>query len=323
MRLSIIVPVYNVEQYIRPCLESVVRQELDDADYEIIIVNDGTKDRSMEMVNDIIQQHENIIVINQENQGLSVARNTGLKHAGGEYVLFVDSDDLLVNNSLLLLLQSALKSSADIVIADFVKMTDKDIGESSNYVFDSSIQSTMLHGSDAFLKCLKPNQCFVWRSLYRRKFLEDYDLKFIPGLFFEDVPFTVECYLKTKCSLWCPIPLYIYRQHPDSIVSTINKKKLLDLNKVIAYLFSIRNSLCFSKEEHNKLFDMAFSTFSVEIWYLTHETKLFDYRKDIVRDLKERVPDLFFGNGFKQYLTSMFFRWMPYTYLKIRYLLGK
>lgn len=170
MRLSIIVPVYNVEQYIRPCLESVVRQELDDADYEIIIVNDGTKDRSMEMVNDIIQQHGNIIVINQENQGLSVARNTGLKYAIGEYVLFVDSDDLLVNNSLPFLLQSALNSSADIVIADFVKMTDKDVEDSSNYVFDEPIQSTMLYGSDAFLKCLKPNQCFVWRTLYRRDF---------------------------------------------------------------------------------------------------------------------------------------------------------
>ena len=73
MDLSIIVPVYNVEKYIRSCIESIFIQGLDDTDFEVIIVNDGTKDRSMEMIADIIAEHKNITVINQENQGLSVA----------------------------------------------------------------------------------------------------------------------------------------------------------------------------------------------------------------------------------------------------------
>ena len=100
MKLSIIVPVYNVEKYIRLCMESIFKQGLDENDYEVIIVNDGTPDKSMEMITDIIVAHQNIHVINQENQGLSVARNNGIAAAKGEYIQFLDSDDLLIDNSL-------------------------------------------------------------------------------------------------------------------------------------------------------------------------------------------------------------------------------
>ena len=81
MDLSIIVPVYNVEKYVRSCIESIFKQELDEDRFEVIIVNDGTKDRSMEVIEDIIAAHTNITVINQENLGLSVARNNGIAAA--------------------------------------------------------------------------------------------------------------------------------------------------------------------------------------------------------------------------------------------------
>ena len=91
--LSIIFPVYNVEKYVRSSLESIFRQGLDETDFEVIIVNDGTKDHSMEVITDIIEAHQNIRVINQENLSLSVARNNGIAAAQGEYILFLDSDD--------------------------------------------------------------------------------------------------------------------------------------------------------------------------------------------------------------------------------------
>ena len=95
--LSIIVPVYNVEKYIRPCIESIFRQGLEEERFELIIVNDGTQDKSMEMIDDIINEHKNIIVINKKNQGLSIARNNGITIAKGEYILMPDSDDLLID----------------------------------------------------------------------------------------------------------------------------------------------------------------------------------------------------------------------------------
>lgn len=127
MDLSIIVPIYNVKKYVRACIESIYRQGLDEDRFEVILVNDGTKDKSMEMIADIIQQHKNITVINQENQGLSVARNNGIAIAKGEYILMPDSDDLLVPNSLKPLLEKALETRADMVVADFVKMKDEEI----------------------------------------------------------------------------------------------------------------------------------------------------------------------------------------------------
>ena len=84
MDLSIIVPVYNVEKYVQPCLESILRQGLDEQRYEIIIVNDGCTDHSMDMIADLIDEHSNISIINQENQSLSVARNNGIAKAKGE-----------------------------------------------------------------------------------------------------------------------------------------------------------------------------------------------------------------------------------------------
>ena len=99
-KLSIIIPVYNVEKYIRPCMESIFRQGLDEDDYEVIIVNDGTPDKSMEVIEDIIAAHANITVINQKNLSLSVARNNGIAAAKGEYILMPDSDDFLIENSL-------------------------------------------------------------------------------------------------------------------------------------------------------------------------------------------------------------------------------
>ena len=98
--LSIIIPVYNVEKYIRACFESVYRQNLKEDSFEVIVVDDGSEDDSIALIEDIIDQHSNITIVSQTNQGLSCARNIGLKNAIGRYVLFLDSDDLLVDGCL-------------------------------------------------------------------------------------------------------------------------------------------------------------------------------------------------------------------------------
>ena len=99
MKLSLIIPVYNVEQYIGRCLQSCLSQaNVTAEDYELVIVNDGTKDNSMQVVEEMTRGCTNITVINQHNQGLSMARNVGLKAAKGEYVWFIDSDDWIESN---------------------------------------------------------------------------------------------------------------------------------------------------------------------------------------------------------------------------------
>ena len=98
MKLSIIVPVYNVADYLPKCLDSLLVQDLSQNEYEIIVVNDGSTDNSGKIAEEYSKTYSNIILINQENQGLSGARNTGIQNAKGEYVQFVDSDDYLEPN---------------------------------------------------------------------------------------------------------------------------------------------------------------------------------------------------------------------------------
>jgi glycosyltransferase involved in cell wall biosynthesis len=315
MLLSLIVPVYNVEQYIRPCVNSIIEQGLNDEDFEVIIVNDGSTDNSMEMVADIINNCDNVIVVNQANQGLSVARNTGMKHASGDYILFVDSDDLLVDNSLVDLVSQLSGNPVDLLIADFVKMTNEEIIQRP--VIANEAIYILKSGKEVFLYDLDPRQCYVWRTFYKRSFLEKNNISFIPGIYFEDVPFTTECYLKAEKCIKSSSIFYIYRQRQNSIVSSINKKKLKDLNYIIEHLWNIMNKSVLVKEEQKKLNDIIFATFSIEMWYLSHHSELTDSRKEVVEDIKMRVPNLLFMNGVKQMLVSILFKISPWLYLRL------
>ena len=315
MQLSIIIPVYNVEKYIRPCLESVFRQGLEEECFEVLLVDDGTKDKSLHVIADIIGFHKNIKILTQENQGLSAARNTGMREAKGEYVLFLDSDDLLVDNTLPILLRDAIRRSADLLIAGFVKMTDSEI-EDGRTVEQKEHLPVEMTGQEAFVNVLNPRQCYVWRALYRREFLSGNDIHFIHGIYFEDVPYTTECYLKAGRCVITNYIFYIYRQRNNSIVSAINKKKVMDFNHVLASLWEMRQWKL-SESEQRKLMDTIFSTFSVEMWYVSHSKELLAERKEITADLKAKVPALRFTNGLKQKVVSACFGLCPNVYIKM------
>jgi glycosyltransferase involved in cell wall biosynthesis len=317
MKLSIIVPVYNVEPYIRPCLKSLFKQELDEQDFEVILVNDGTQDNSFEKIEDLVHEHRNVMRINQENQGLSGARNTGMKFATGDYILFVDSDDLIVERSLSKLLPIAIDTSADLVVADFLKLSDDEI---LAYHSDLSLVCDYIEktGSELFLEDLDHSQNYVWRTLYRREFLEKNNLKFIHGICYEDMPFTPMCYLKAKKCVRAYCDLYLYRMGHFSITSTMSTKKALDLNKVVESLWQLKDMDGLTLVERQRLIDNIFSTFSFELWCISHNKNVLDNRREIVKDLKKRVPDLWFSNGMKQIVVSLVFRLFPNAYLKLR-----
>lgn len=316
MDLSIIIPVYNVEKYIRPCMESVFGQHLD-KNYEVILVNDGTKDNSFYVIDDLIKAHDNIIVIEQENQGLSIARNTGLSKASGEYVLFLDSDDLLVNDTLSLLLQKAQDSAADMIVADFIKLTDEQIpGFHTEIVSNVEIQEK--NGWDFFVNDFNPQECYVWRTLYRRSFLEENHLSFIPSIYFEDVPFTTECYLKAEKCVRFPLLFYVYRQRANSIVSSVNMKKITDFNIVLERLQALKQKYSLPTNVEQKLSDTMFSAFSSAIWYLSHDKRLLARRKKYVEDLQKKDIPIKFTHGIKQRVISLLYRFMPNTYIMMR-----
>ena len=315
--LSIVVPVYNVEKYIRSCMESIFRQNLDENVFEVIIVNDGTEDRSMEVIQDIINEHSNITVINQENLSLSVARNNGIAKAKGEYILMPDSDDLLIDDSLSLLLEIAIGSKADLVVADFLAMTDEEI-DKLTIIVQPSLTIKERKGDELFLQDLNPSKCYVWHTLYRRSFLEENNISFVPGISCQDVPFTNECYIKSKKCLKINTLLNIYRRRQMSATSFFNKKKCLDLCAAVAATWKLRNIEGLSEEVRLKLKDNVFVTFSLIFYVMLRGVKSSTERHEIFCCLNNLAPDLSFSHGIKQRITTLLYRLSPVLYYALR-----
>ena len=324
LKLSIIVPVYKVEKYIRSCIESIFMQGLDDEEFEIIIINDGTPDNSMGVIEDIINQHKNIKVINQENQGLSVARNKGIVAARGEYILMSDSDDLLIYNSLKPLLEKALESKADLVVADFLEMTTEEIQnlKMDNIILneDHTIEKS---GELLFLQDLNPHQCYVWRTLFRKGFIHHHHLTFVPGIYYQDVPFTHECYIKAEKCLRTSRLLNIYRtQREFSATNSFDIKRAKDFCIVIAKTWELTYMKGISKQVLHKIRNDVYVTFQVMNCSISHSVLEKSERDAIIDFLRQIVPDLEFKNGFKQRLTTFLYKMIPHAYMQMRYLYG-
>lgn len=322
--LSIIVPVYNVESYIRACMESIFRQGLDEECFEVIIINDGTKDKSMEIIADIISEHSNITVIHQENQGLSVVRNNGIALAKGEYILMPDSDDVLIDNSLPKLLEAALSTKVDLVVADFLKMRDEEIDEmNGNFPQQEEFTFKEKTGEQLLLEDLSPYQCYVWRTLFRREFLIENNIKFVPGIYIQDVPFTHECYIRAKKCLRTPWLLNIYRKGHESATFSFNKKKEKDFCTAIAKTWELTRLNGLSPAMQEKLRNDIYTSFTVMTCSTAHAVKTSSERLEIIDFLREQAPDLCFKDGFRQRLVSFIYQTMPHVFIHIRYIYGQ
>lgn len=190
MKLSIIIPVYKVEKYIQSTLQSIYNQQHDEFSFEVIVVNDGTPDGSMRIVTEFAAKHANLHIINQENQGLSCARNAGLKIARGEYVWFVDSDDTITERSVEKVIECAKLSKADVMGFCICK-----IEESTGNVENESAIWDRRHRS--LLDCLTDKKQVIFylhtgvaqHYVLRRKFLFHNRLSFHPSILYEDQEF--------------------------------------------------------------------------------------------------------------------------------------
>lgn len=233
--ISIIVPTYNVEKYIRTCIESILAQTY--RNVEVIIVNDGSTDQSLAVISDLICSHHNVKVINQKNQGLSVARNTGIDVATGKYIIFVDPDDKIMPGFVSSLYQIADKTGADIVRGSF---RDFNGNIPKGWVPDFNVPTNC--GTIVLDQFLSSNISFVvWSSIYRLDFINSNHIRFTPGILFEDVDFTIRAYMLAKLVATSPEPNYAYRiNRPGSILTTNNAQKLsLSEEKVISQFISM------------------------------------------------------------------------------------
>ena len=227
MKFSIIVPLYNVEQYLPKCLESLQQQTYQD--FEVICVNDGSMDNSAAIAEEWKARFDNqYIIIHQENQGLSAARNTGLNASQGDYVLFLDSDDWLESNALQLL-------SDNLDDEDMLCFNGRRYFEDTKQYeeADSLKQESNLSGWEYYCRHALDSRrfafvCVVLRC-YKREFLLKSNLLFKPGIFHEDNLFTpYACYYAQKVSVISDV-LYDYRVRSSSIMTSRSLKHWKDI----------------------------------------------------------------------------------------------
>ena len=179
MELSIIVPVYNVEQYLEKCLRSLVEQTLDKRRYEIIVVNDGSPDGSQKIIDRFAHEYSNIIAVQKENGGLSDARNYGIQMARGKYLAFVDSDDYVDTHMYEAMLAKAKQSDFDVVVCDFIEVYEEHEVKGS-----SRVKKDLLNQEEVRMAMwdFYPS---AWNKIYKRELFST--IQFKKGVWFEDV----------------------------------------------------------------------------------------------------------------------------------------
>lgn len=312
MDLSIIVPIYIVEKYVRTCIESIYKQDLNEKNFEVIIVNDGTTDRSMEVIADIIRQHSNIIIINQENQGLSVARNKGIAIATGEYILMLDSDDLLPNNSVKPLLEYALRVKPEMIVADYLTISDSKISQLPNHPI---LQPRKLVVEDIKgEEMLTVGNCrFYWRILYRKNFLQSNNISFYPGILAQDVPFTTECFMKVKNLKRASWILYLYRHGHSSASFTYNKKRANDTSIAIAKTWELTKLETISPEIKWQHRELMFNLFYAHLWAINlGHIKDNSEKIEAIKFFRQKAPaNMRFCHSFRQIVWTLLFRYFP------------
>lgn len=180
--ISVIIPVYNAHKYIKKCIESIIYQNY--TDIEIIIVNDGSTDNSLQIINDFATKDNRIRVINIKNSGRSVARNTGIEHSSGQFIMFVDADDELEENAIKNLYNAINDNDSDIAIGNTHVVYDvhQELKESDDWYF------TIRHKGNLKItdKLIEEIQCCPWGKIFKRDIIDKYDLRFPKNLIYED-----------------------------------------------------------------------------------------------------------------------------------------
>ena len=245
MKLSIIVPIYKVAQYLGKCIDSLLNQDLPREEYEIILVDDGSPDSCPAICEEYAHTHVNVKVIHRQNGGLSAARNSGIEVAQGQYVQFVDSDDFLEPNVLKTLVD---KMDADLL--DVLRFNYQNVNERYEVFEPNKISKPFVDYRDevcdglTFLTERLGFGCYAWQFLLRRELLEGCVFK--EGIYFEDMEWTPRVLLKAKRVTSTDMMVYNYLMRQGSITQSVDEKKK---RKVLDDRLSLIGSMKQQKEK--------------------------------------------------------------------------
>lgn len=248
--VSVIVPVYNASKYLSKCLDSLISQTIES--YEIIIINDGSTDNSLEIINNY-KSNKKVKIISTKNNGIGIARNKGLKQAKGKYVLFVDSDDYVSEDFIEKMLQKVAEENADVVVCDMYR------------VFDGiEIKSDKIEFNDGVIKNEKEQLLNIplgpCGKLFSKEILT---INFAEKLKYEDVPFVINALINSKNTVKLNEYLYYYVIHDKSETTTVDNR-VFDILDILKIANSNLKKYKFLKEETEYLNILLLSRYNLQ-----------------------------------------------------------
>lgn len=307
--ISVIVPIYKVEDYLRPCVDSILCQTY--SNLEVILVDDGSPDHCGAICDEYADKDSRIKVIHKENGGLSDARNAGMEAATGAYLSFVDSDDLLPSNALQLMLDIALRENAELVIGGHARFKEEPVAD------PTSSGTVRLMSSEEAMEDMLKNGCASWARLYRREI--HIDIPFPKGEINEDEAIVLRILEKCSRVAITDTIVYHYRCRPESITTTnFSAKKLI-------WAKHCKNNMQLIQSRHPSLCALAADRYRGSLFFLLSEIALSDddytaQKQDLLSQLR-RNSALFWKTPFSYgrdrirmaallYLPFGMFRWL-------------
>ena len=309
VKVSLIIPVYNAENFLDESINSLLNQSL--KDIELVCVNDGSKDNSLSMLRKFQERDDRVKIIDQENGGCGAARNKALDNATGDYIYFFDPDDYLVPNALEELYNNAVSNDSDFVIFKIASFRD---GEPINYnepgfefekIFNNIDFNNFTFNYRAIKRHVLLSSFAPWTKFYKKDFLEKYDdFRFNTNVAFDDVPFHVKSMLRASRISYVPDFFYHYRlSNPNSVNNTSSNAP--DIFKIVGYVEDFLKKNNFFDEFREDFIIFKITQLSMYIISSNSEEYFNDVKKDCI-DLNFYNTDAFEGvmkrnNALKRY----------------------
>lgn len=312
IRISIIVPVYNVEIYLNKCLTSIICQDIPYKEYEVIIINDGSTDGSLEIAQQFGEKYSNVKILSQVNKGLSATRNRGFQEAQGKYVWCIDSDDWIEPNCLNRLIELCESNNVDILSIDWFKVNNKVahlLKTKTKYVRE------VINGKEGFIedKYQNPAQLYI----YKKEFLSKNNLSFSPGIFHEDMEFTPKAIYLANRLMFSGESVYYYLQREGSIVNKINPKNCYDLLTISELLLDFMVKAIEKDQERIIMYRKAFVSLKIsavmakKLARNKETTEIFK----IINEKKTIVKKVMSDPNFVYRLEAIIFNFFPSLYI--------
>ncbi len=313
MKLSVIIPIYNVEKNIDQCLKSILQQSIPITDYEIIIIDDGSTDSSFSLIKEITKSFTHIHLYSQENKGVSCVRNRGLQLAKGKYLYFVDGDDYIATNTLKILIEKAIMNNLDILEFSSIRTQSRNFKNSKTKSYPTN-ELKILNGNKYIAS--RSFHDALWVYFYKREFLLKTRLQFIEGRTKQDMIFNAELISLAQRVAFYPLDTYRYVINPFSITTRRDPKGLRRSIEDFVFITLKYNKLILKLENQNVNTTILKQKQQTQLFNICKGLLQSDYKmpeiKKVLNTLKsESIYPLktYYGKvNYRKYLTYLFNR---------------